>query len=200
MQLDQGEKGFSFMREGPLDMRMDPESPLTAREIVNKWPEEKLGKLFWELGDEPRSRSIAKAIVSARREKPIETTRELADIISGVAGRVRKRLHPATLCFQAIRMAVNQELEAIQQALPKAMHYLASGGMLAVMSFHSLEDRIVKALFKEAAHIPAQNKYRAEEYTPTLKLVTKRPLEAGEKECKFNPRARSAKLRIVEKT
>ena len=176
MQLDQGEKGFSMMREGPLNMRMDPRSALTAREIVNEWSEEKLGKLFRELGEDPRWRTLARAIVANRKQKPIETTRELSDLICSVVGRVRKKLHPATLCFQALRMAVNHELEAIQEVLPKALRYLASGGRLAVMSFHSLEDRIAKALFKEAAHIPAQNKYREAKYTPTLKLVTRRPM------------------------
>ena len=200
MQLDKQEKGFSFNKEGPLDMRMDPSEPLTAREIVNGWSEEKLGEIFREFGEEPRWKKAAKMIVEARKKNSIETTKELADLIAQNLGKgFKKKLHPATLIFQALRICVNRELESIQQALPKALEFLSMGGRIGVMSFHRLEDRIVKALFKKEASIPAQNKYREYIQKPMLKLWNKKPLEASPKEVRENPRARSAKLRFAQK-
>ncbi len=149
MQLDQPEKGFSFSKEGPLDMRMDPKASLTAREIVNEWSEEDLGNIFREYGEERHWRRIAKAIVTARKKTAFETTKQLADVVAANSGgKPHKRLHPATLIFQALRICVNGELEAIKEALPKAIDFLRTGGRIAMISFHSLEDQIVKHLFK----------------------------------------------------
>ncbi|NGX59597.1 MAG: Ribosomal RNA small subunit methyltransferase H [Chlamydiae bacterium] len=200
MQLDKREKGFSFRKEGPLDMRMDPGEHLTAREIVNEWSEEKLGEIFREFGEEPRWRRAAKTIVESRKSQSIETTKELADLIAEQLGRgFKKKLHPATLIFQALRICVNRELEAIQKALPKALEVLSFGGRIGVMSFHRLEDRIAKAIFKEGATVPAQNKYKEYVQKPMLKLLNKKPLQASLQEIRRNPRARSAKLRFAEK-
>lgn len=198
MQLDQQEKGFSFSKEGPLDMRMDPSESLTAREIVNTWSEEKLGRLFQDLG-EKRWKKAAKTIVEARKKQTIETTKQLADLIAKTLGKgFKKKLHPATLIFQALRICVNRELESIQKALPKALEILMIGGRIGVMSFHSLEDGIVKTVFKGAT-IAARNKYKEYEKRPHLKLLSKKPFEASPQEVKANPRARSAKLRFAEK-
>jgi len=196
MQLDQAYKGFSFSKEGPLDMRMDPSKPLTAEEIVNKWTEKKLGEIFQEYGEDPRWKRAAKAIVEARRKKRIETTTELAEIIShALKTRTKGTLHPATLIFQALRMCVNQELQSIDEGLCKAIDLLSAGGRIGVISFHSLEDRIVKNRFKEAAFVSAKHKHQA----PKLKLLTKKPLTPTLAEIRANPRARSAKMRFAEK-
>lgn len=194
MQLDRGEKGFSFSKEGPLDMRMDKTAALTAKEIVNKWPEQKLGELFREFGEEPRWRRAAEAICAARKKGSIETTLQLSEILSAALSYTRKKLHPATLVFQALRICVNDELGQIKTALQKAIDLLDVGGKIGVLSFHSLEDRIVKNIFRDAAHAPKRSKI-----TPTLKLLTKKPLEPTFAEACQNPRARSAKLRFAEK-
>lgn len=200
MQLDKGEKGFSFQQDGPLDMRMDPFGKLTAEEIVNQWPEEKLGEIFKELGEEPRWKKAAAVIVESRKKALIKTTKQLADLITSSLGRgFKKKLHPATLIFQALRICVNRELESVSKALPKAIELLALGGRIGVMSFHRLEDRIVKTLFKQGSTVPAQNKYREYIEKPPLRLMTKKPLIAGNIEVKRNPRSRSAKLRFAEK-
>ncbi len=183
MQLDQEGRGFSFLRDGPLDMRMNPHETLTAEDIINSWPEADLAKIFYELGEERRSRQAAKAIVQARRKERITTTGKLAEIISSVIYR-RGKLHPATLIFQALRLAVNRELEVITSLLPNAIDLLAPGGRMGVISFHSLEDRIVKETFKKNPHI---------------QILTKKPLVADYQESRKNPRARSAKLRFCEK-
>jgi len=183
MQLDQEMRGFSFMRDGPLDMRMNPDGTLTAEDIINSWPEVDLAQIFYELGEERRSRQAAKAIVQARRKERITTTGKLAEIISSVIYR-RGKIHPATLIFQALRLAVNRELEVITSVLPDAIDLLAAGGRLGVISFHSLEDRIVKETFKKNPHI---------------QILTKKPLVADYQASKKNPRARSAKLRFCEK-
>ncbi len=197
MQLDKDYKGFSFLREGPLDMRMDPTSDLTAREIVNRWPEQELGNLFRDLGEEPRWKRAAKAIVDARRKKQIETTTQLAAVISAALKTPLKgKWHPATLIFQALRMCVNKELDAIAEGISKAVQMLSKGGRLGVMSFHSLEDRIVKNIFKDAS---AQPKKRQTGPLPILKLLTKKPIAPMFEEIKKNPRSRSAKLRFAEK-
>lgn len=200
MQLDQREKGFSFSKEGPLDMRMDPNEPLTAKEIVNEWPEEKLGEIFREFGEEPRWRRAASVIVEARKNGLIESTKELADLIVNSLGRgFKKKLHPATLIFQALRICVNRELESIQKALPKAIEVLSFGGRIGVMSFHRLEDRIAKTIFKQGATVPAQNKYKEYVQKPVLTLLNKKPIVASQEEVRSNPRARSAKLRFAQK-
>lgn len=200
MQLDQGEKGFSFSKEGPLDMRMDPTDPLTAKEVVNQWPQDKLEWIFREYGEEKRWKQAAKTIVDARKKTPIKSTKELADLIASSMGRgIKKKLHPATLIFQALRICVNRELEAVQTALPKAIAALRIGGRIGAMSFHRLEDRIVKTLFKEAAARPVKRDRRVDLPKPLLKLLTKTPLKASRKEIKFNPRARSANLRFAER-
>ena len=161
MQLDQGEKGFSFSKEGPLDMRMDPTWGITAAEIVNHWPEKKLGEIFRDYGEERRWRPVAKAIVDARRKKKFETTTQLAEFISSVIGsRPGSKLHPATLIFQALRICVNTELESLQKGLSKAIEKLSPGGRIGVISFHSLEDRIVKNIFRQASTLTSEQKHR----------------------------------------
>jgi 16S rRNA (cytosine1402-N4)-methyltransferase len=187
MQFDQGEKGFSFSKEGPLDMRMGPSAEFSAEEIVNKWSEKKLGDIFRDYGEEPKWRKAAKAIIDARRKKPIKTTLELSEVIVNSIGRSRKKLHPATLVFQALRICVNNELDALKEGLSKAIEKLSSGGRLGVISFHRLEDRIVKEMFREAS----QNK--------TLRILTKKPLVPTSQEIRINPRSRSAKMRFAEK-
>jgi 16S rRNA (cytosine1402-N4)-methyltransferase len=197
MQLDKGYKGFSFSKEGPLDMRMDPTADLTAKEVVNSWPEQELGNLFRDLGEEPRWRRAAKAIVEARRKKQIQTTTQLAEIISSALKTPLKgKWHPATLIFQALRMFVNKELDAIAEGISKAVHLLSKGGKIGVMSFHSLEDRIVKNIFKEASSKPKKG---TQGPNPLLRLLTKKPMTPAFKEVKENPRSRSAKLRFAER-
>ena len=151
MQLDEEKRGFSFLREGPLDMRMDPSTGITAKEIVNKWSEKDLANLFREYGEERRWRQAARAIVEARRKKPIETTTELAEILSQSIGRSKKKLPPATLVFQALRICVNRELDSIEEGVKSAIQILAPGGRIGVLAFHRLEDRIVKNLFRTAS-------------------------------------------------
>jgi 16S rRNA (cytosine1402-N4)-methyltransferase len=195
MQLDKGEKGFSFSKEGPLDMRMDPTSDLNAKEIVNTWSEEKLGDIFRELGEEPRWKRSAKAIVEARRKKLIETTKQLADVISeALKTPLKGKWHPATLIFQALRICVNHELESIAEGVSKAIKFLSKDGRIGVMSFHSLEDRIVKNIFKEASFVPKRSQEKA-----LLRLLTKKPFAPEENEVRENPRSRSAKLRFAQR-
>jgi 16S rRNA (cytosine1402-N4)-methyltransferase len=182
MQLDERERGFSFQGDAPLDMRMDPEGDLTAEIVVNKYSETELARIFFEYGEERRSRQVAKAIVEARRKKRIRTTAELVEIIKPVA--TRGRLHPATLVFQALRIVVNDELGQLEKGLEAAAQKMCPGGRIAVISFHSLEDRIVK------------NKFRDDD---RLKILTKKPQIAAEEEIKGNPRSRSAKLRAAER-
>ena len=197
MQLDQGQRGFSFLQEGPLDMRMDPEGELTAKAIVNHWPEKELSALFETYGEEPRHKRAAKAIVEARRKKPLQTTKELADVLkNALKTPLRGKWHPATLIFQALRICVNAELDAIAQGISKALHFLSKGGRIGAISFHSLEDRIVKTIFKEAS---AKPKKGDAEVLPLLRLLTKKPLTPSLKEMRLNPRSRSAKLRVAEK-
>lgn len=195
MQLDKGYKGFSFSKEGPLDMRMDPTEDLTAKEIVNRWPEKELGNLFRDLGEEPRWKRAAKAIVEARRKKIIETTTQLAEVIqSALRSPLKGKWHPATLVFQALRMCVNRELDGISEGVAKAVKFLSQGGRIGAISFHSLEDRIVKNIFKEAS---APRKGQKDH--PILRLITKKPLVPSDEEIRDNPRSRSAKLRYAEK-
>lgn len=195
MQLDLGEKGFSFSHEGPLDMRMDPSTDLTAAQIVNTFSEEKLGEIFKELGEEPRWKRAAKAIVERRKKKKFQTTTDLAStILEALKTPLRGKWHPATLVFQALRMCVNEELESIKEGIQKAISFLSDGGRMGVISFHSLEDRIVKTIFKEAAFSPKRSTT-----TPILRLLTKKPIVPEWQEVRENPRARSAKLRFAEK-
>lgn len=200
MQFDQGFKGFSFSKEGPLDMRMDPTSGLTAAEVVNTWSEKELGNIFREYGEEKNWRRAAQTVVEARKKKKIETTTELADIIVNAFKGKRGKLHPATLIFQGLRICVNKELDAIQEALGKAINLLASGGRMGVLSFHRLEDRIVKNVFKAASAVSAKQKRSGAGPLAALRLLTKKPLSPTVAEIRANPRARSAKLRFAEKT
>ena len=185
LELDTPERGFSFRWGGPLDMRMNPEHPLVADEIVNHWPEEDLANVLYRFGEEHDSRKIARAILRAR---PIRDTEHLATVVAGVRkARGRQRLHPATKTFLALRIAVNRELEELGQFLSRTPATLASGARWAILSYHSLEDRMVKRGFQELA--------RTGGYT----ILTKKVIQPDEKEIKANPRARSAKLRVIEK-
>jgi 16S rRNA (cytosine1402-N4)-methyltransferase len=200
MQFDTPERGFSFLHDAPLDMRFGPHVPQTAADLVNKYSERELADLIYQYGEERNSRKIARAIVRAR---PIHTTRELVAVIEAVSPRRGERVHPATRTFQALRIAVNEELASIEEVLPQAVAALRSGGRLAVISFHSLEDRIVKDYFREQSQDrvnPPYERIYAEERKATLKEVNRKPITPSEEEIKSNPRARSAKLRIAEKT
>ncbi|MCB1111299.1 MAG: 16S rRNA (cytosine(1402)-N(4))-methyltransferase RsmH [Chlamydiales bacterium] len=202
MQLDRPEKGFSFMNDGPLDMRMDPSNPLSAEVVVNTWPEKDLARIIRDYGEEKRWRQAARAIVNGRKEKPITTTRQLVDLLRPVLYNPKKSIHPVTLVFQALRICVNDELGVLERSLPKLVDHLAPGGLLAVITFHSLEDRIVKNFFR----FEASDKYDTSgiagvfrDKEPRVLPVTRKPITANEQEIAENPRSRSAKLRIVEK-
>jgi 16S rRNA (cytosine1402-N4)-methyltransferase len=203
-QLDTAERGFSFQLDGPLDMRMDDRQPLTAADLVNGESAEALAKIFWEYGDERDSRRFAKAIVHDRALRKFLTTRQLADLIERLAPRHGKKAHPATKVFQALRIAVNDEIGSLKRGLAAAVKILKPGGRLAVITFHSLEDRVVKEFGRE----------RARDYTftgevdvpelrtpcvPELKWVSRKAILPGETELRENPRARSAQLRVLEK-
>ena len=199
-QLETSARGFSFMQEGPLDMRFDPTQEVNAAEIVNTWREQALADLIYQYGEEDRSRRIARYLVNHR---PFHTTRELAQAIEqAVGGRRGSRLHPATRAFQALRIAVNEELTHLEQTLPQCLRLLKPGGRLAVISFHSLEDRIVKQWMQREAssYVPdASYMYGGYTRTPTVAIITPKPLSATEAELAQNPRSRSAKLRIAER-
>ncbi|KAJ9529825.1 hypothetical protein QJQ45_022231, partial [Haematococcus lacustris] len=214
MQLDMAERGFSFMRDGPLDMRMDPASALTAEEVVNSWSEAELGRILRTYGEEKLWRQVAHRIVQARQEGPLRSTQQLAQAVgqTRVGGpRGSKGIHPATRTFQAIRIAVNDELGNLERAIPEAISCLASGGRLAVISFHSLEDRVVKQAFARAAGKTSSEdehlaygrhklSYRdALEAGATAQLLTRSPLVPGAAEAQSNPRSRSAKLRVLQR-
>lgn len=199
MQFDTPERGFSFMQDAPLDMRFGPHAAQTAADIVNSYSERELADLLYEFGEERDSRKIARAIVRAR---PLHTTRELVAAIEAVSPRRGDRVHPATRTFQALRIAVNEELASVEAVLPQAAAGLRSGGRLAVISFHSLEDRIVKEFFREQSKDlvnPPYERIYEEERKATLKEVNRKPITPSEEETRNNPRARSAKLRIAEK-
>ena len=198
MQLDTPERGFSFQHDAPLDMRFDPASPITAANLVNTLPGDELADLIYGYGEERASRRIAQAIVRAR---PLQTTRQLAAVIESVLPR-RGRIHPATQTFQALRIAVNQELDRVETFLPQAVAALKSGGRLAIISFHSLEDRIVKEYFRRESRdciCPPRQPVCTCGHKATLKEISRKPITPGEAEIAANPRARSAKLRVVEK-
>ena len=203
-QLDDPQRGFSYMHDAPLDMRMDRSAPLTAREVVNGWEEAELKRILWRYGEERYAGPIAAAMVRARQERPIETTLELVDIIRGAMPRaaLREKQHPAKRSFQAIRIAVNDELGAVERMLEAAVPRLAPGGRLAVISFHSLEDRIVKTMLGEFARgctCPPDFPVCVCGNRPKVRLVNRKPITASQEELERNPRARSAKLRIAEK-
>jgi len=185
-QLELTGRGFSFMREGPLDMRMDPELPFSAADVVRDLAEEELADIFWHYGEERFSRRIARRIVRERQNNPITTTKRLADVVTSAIGR-RGKIHPATKVFQALRIHVNDELKQIETVLPMAVDKLYSGGRLAVIAYHSLEDRIVKHFFKQQKE---SNK---------ISWINKKPIVPERSEIERNPSARSAKLRIVER-
>ena len=203
-QLDRAERGFSFQQDGPLDMRMDDRQPLTAADLVNTEEPAALAKIFWEYGDERDSRRFAKAIAHDRALRKFETTKQLADLIERLAPRHGKKAHPATKVFQALRIAVNDEIGSLKRGLAAAVKILKPGGRLAVITFHSLEDRVVKEFGRE----------RTRDYTftgavdvpelrtpcvPELKWVSRKAIMPGEAELDENPRSRSAQLRVLEK-
>ena len=198
MQLDTPERGFSIQNEAPLDMRFDPGFGLTAAQLINSMPEADLAEILFKYGEEPRAKSIAKMIVEAR---PIETTTQLAEIAKR-AYPGHSRVHPATRTFQALRIAVNDELAALEDVLPKAASALRPGGRLAVISFHSLEDRIVKDFIrqesKDKVNPPYEQLYVVERKA-VLKEINRKPITPEEEAVRNNPRARSAKLRVAEK-
>ena len=199
-QLETAERGFSFQRSGPLDMRMDTASSLTADEVVNRFPEPKLAGLIYSYGDEPGSRRIARAIVRAR---PLHDTQSLAEVVSrAVRSRRRAKIHPATRTFQALRIFVNDELEALRQFVASAIGLLKEGGRLAIISFHSLEDRIVKGSLGSMARgciCPPEVPVCVCDRKKLLKLVCRKPVSPTEEEKIRNPRSRSAKLRVAER-
>ncbi|MDO4749720.1 MAG: 16S rRNA (cytosine(1402)-N(4))-methyltransferase RsmH [Eubacteriales bacterium] len=203
-QLDEAERGFSYMHDAPLDMRMDTSEVLSAWFVVNHWPEEKLCRILRDYGEERYAASIAAAIVRRREQRPLETTLELVDVIRSAmpAAALRDKQHPAQRSFQALRIAVNDELAAVQEMLDVAMTRLKPGGRLAVISFHSLEDRIVKraiAARENGCTCPRDLPVCVCGFKKTVRSVSRKPITSTKKELEENPRARSAKLRVAEK-
>ena len=203
-QLDDPARGFSYMQDAPLDMRMDQSQPLTAQTVVNEWSQEELKRILYQYGEERYAPAIAAAIVRAREESPIETTLQLVEVIRSAmpAPALREKQHPAKRSFQAIRIAVNDELTAAQRVIDQAVPRLAKGGRLCVITFHSLEDRIVKngfGTFAKGCTCPPDFPVCVCGKKPTLKSVSKKPVLPSQKELEENPRSRSAKLRIAEK-
>ncbi len=203
-QLDEAGRGFSFQRDGPLDMRMDPRQPLTAAELVNELHETELQQIFWELGGEPQARRLARAIVRERQARRLETTAQLAGLIERLAPRGGKKRHPATRVFQALRMAVNDERRSLLSGLAAACAILKPGGRLAALTFHSLEDRLVKEFGREQTRpytvaggvdVPELRRPRP----PVMQWTPRKAIEPGAAELAANPRARSARLRVLEK-
>ncbi len=202
-QLDAAARGFSFQKDGPLDMRMDQRQVETAATWVNTRSAEELAKIFWEYGDESRSRALARAVVRQRETGPFTTTRQLAELIERLAPRGGRKAHPATRVFQALRIAVNDEIGSLERGLDGALKILKPGGRLAVITFHSLEDRVVKQWARrqardytfETVDVPALRQPRV----PVVKLITRKAVQPGAAEQHENPRSRSAQLRVVEK-
>ncbi|MDD2923380.1 MAG: 16S rRNA (cytosine(1402)-N(4))-methyltransferase RsmH, partial [Anaerolineales bacterium] len=199
MQFDTAARGFSFMQDGPLDMRFGVNATQSAADIINNYDEEEIADLIFRYGEDRDARRIARAIVAHR---PLYTTRELVGVIEKASPRRGERVHPATQTFQALRIVVNGELESVESVLPQAVAALKVGGICAVISFHSLEDRIVKDFFreqsKELVNPPYERIYEVERKA-VVKIINKKPITASDEEIKDNPRARSAKLRVVEK-
>ena len=203
-QLDDAHRGFSYMHDAPLDMRMDESASLSAYHVVNEWSYEELRRILFEYGEERYAPAIARAIVRARETAPVETTLQLVELIKGAMppAALREKQHPAKRSFQAIRIAVNGELDALPPMLNAAVDALKPGGRLAVITFHSLEDRIVKRTMQEMAKgciCPPEFPVCVCGRKPKIKLVTRKPIVSGERELQENPRARSAKLRVAEK-
>lgn len=202
-QLDEGERGFSYHEDARLDMRMDREQKLSAYEVVNSYSKEELSRIFYKYGEDKFSNNIAKKIVEYRENKPIETTLELVEIIkTAVPMKFRKDKHPARQIFQAIRIEVNKELDVIAPALEQALEMLNVGGRVAVITFHSLEDRLVKNFFKEKTKVDDVVRGMPnipDELLPDFKLVVNKAIEPQQEELENNPRARSAKLRVIER-
>lgn len=202
MQFDQPEKGFSLMRDGPLDMRMDPFSSLTAQEILNTYSEEKLGRIFRDYGEEKRWRLAARSIIKARESASLVTTFDLNKALSPLYNK-KPGIHPFTLVYQALRIYVNRELEVLENLVPLAVEHLALEGRLGIISFHSLEDRIVKHLFRFFASDKFDNSGLGGglflDKDPIIKLLTRKAVTPTQQEIAFNPRCRSAKLRVIEK-
>ncbi len=199
MQLDTPERGFSFRKDGPLDMRFDPDQALTAADLVNESTREELVEILYTFGEERLARKIADAIIANR---PLVGTKDLAQIVKKVARNPKSKIHPATRTFQALRIAVNQELDALEAFLPKALESLNTGGRLAIIAFHSLEDRIVKQFFRMESRdciCPPEVPVCVCGHKARLKELTRRPIRPEESEIEINPRARSAKLRVAEK-
>jgi len=203
-QLEDSQRGFSFQNDGPLDMRMDPNTTSTAANLVNRLSEKDLAKMIRQYGEEKWARKIAAAIVTARNQNPISTTGQLAEIVAGCIPRAKyaKKIHPATQTFQALRIAVNHELEDLESFLKIALDLLVRGGRLVIISFHSLEDRLVKQRFRywgRECRCPKNVPVCSCEGKPLVRILTKRPIRPTEQEVLFNPRARSARMRVVEK-
>jgi len=199
MQLDTANRGFSFRTDAPLDMRFDPGSPVSAADLVNNLPEKELADLLYQYGEERRSRQVAKTIVQSR---PLYTTVQLAEVVARVTSGGWKGLHPATRTFQALRIAVNNELKAIEEVLPQAVNALVQGGRLAVISFHSLEDRIIKGFFRRESRdciCPPSQPVCTCGHRAELREINRRPIQPQETEMAENPRSRSARLRVAEK-
>ncbi|MBY0097777.1 16S rRNA (cytosine(1402)-N(4))-methyltransferase RsmH [Mesobacillus maritimus] len=203
-QLDNPERGFSYHHDAPLDMRMDQDAEVSAYDVVNKWTYEQLVKIFFRYGEEKFSKQIARKIEAAREVQPIKTTGELVELIKDAIPAPARRTggHPAKRTFQAIRIAVNDELQVFEDSLEQAMEILGEGGRISVITFHSLEDRICKVTMKKASEtppLPPGLPIIPEEFKPTVKLITRKPILPSEEELEANNRARSAKLRIAEK-
>jgi 16S rRNA (cytosine1402-N4)-methyltransferase len=203
-QLDTPERGFSYHHDAPLDMRMDNDADVSAYDVINHWAWEDLVRIFFRYGEEKFSKQIARKIEAARLEKPIETTAELVDLIKDAipAPARRKGGHPAKRVFQAVRIAVNDELAVFEKSINQAIDLLNPEGRISVITFHSLEDRICKAAFKKASetpNLPPGLPIIPDEYKPILKLISRKPILPSEEELEHNNRARSAKLRIAEK-
>lgn len=197
-QMSQASRGFSFSQEGPLDMRIDHSRGRPAADLVNRLPEAELANLFWRFGEERYSRRIARAVVAAR---PLTSTRQLADVVSRTVGR-REKIHPATRVFQALRIAVNDELGALSEALPQARDLLRPTGRMVVIAFHSLEDRLVKRFFLEEARdciCPPETVICVCQHEASLKVLTRKPVRPSDDEIAINPSSRSARLRVAER-
>jgi len=202
-QIDDEKRGFSFMKDAPLDMRMNLDNKLTAKVVVNSYKEEELVKYFYEYGEEKLSKVIARKICEYRMKEEINTTLELVEIIKSATGaNYFFKNHPERKIFQALRIIVNNELDVLKKVLPDAIDLLKSGGRLSVITFHSLEDRIVKNVFKEYSEVNEIFKGLPsipKEYQPKIKIINKKPIEASKKELEENSRSHSAKLRIIER-